>query len=447
MLITNQVVKHGSRLCCGGAAGHLQHLYDNRELTFGELKEILSAASEGRLERCTEKLDGQALQFSWDSSTDTLRAARNSGDLQSGGMGVQEIAAKFRGRGNVEEAFTSGFRILHKALTALSTKQKIAIFGRHTNTWYPVEIIYTRNANVIVYDSNNIVLHMSPVISVDDEGNISRDTTGESAGFQLLTSSIEKMQAALDERDWKINGPRFLQLGKLSSGEVLSDVLGAIDDAMDSAGVGDGDTIEDYLHTIVLDEVSEKLGISSDACLALTDYILGRPNPGLNAIKKMVPREKVTLVQTIAKGADSILKEAIRPIELAVNHLAVEVLKGLHSTLIGDSDREVQRLQGEVQQAIQAIRSSNNETAMAVLQSQLEKLGDVENITTPMEGVVFIVNGNAYKLTGSFSAINQILGLFKYGRSGIPAMKKESRHRDPDEARLWLAVERIGRHR
>ena len=50
----------------GGAAGHLQHLYENRELTFKELKQILTHAATGRLEETTEKFDGMNLMFSWD---------------------------------------------------------------------------------------------------------------------------------------------------------------------------------------------------------------------------------------------------------------------------------------------------------------------------------------------------------------------------------------------
>jgi hypothetical protein len=46
----------------------------------------------------------------------------------------------------------------------------------------------------------------------------------------------------------------------------------------------------------------------------------------------------------------------------------------------------------------------------------MEKLKSLENITSPVEGVVFIYKGNAYKFTGSFAAANQILGLFKYSR-------------------------------
>ena len=107
------------------------------------------------------------------------------------------------------------------------------------------------------------------------------------------------------------------------------------------------------------------------------------------------------------------------PIELAINDFAVELLKGLNSTLIDDSGREVARLRGEVQTAINAIETSGNEGAMSILKQQMEKLKDVSNITSPMEGVVFIYKGNAYKFTGSFAAANQILGLFKYGRKGI----------------------------
>ena len=86
--------------------------------------------------------------------------------------------------------------------------------------------------------------------------------------------------------------------------------------------------------------------------------------------------------------------------------------------MIDNTEEEVVRLQGEVSKAISAIESSGDENAMQMLKTQMEKLKSVSNITSPVEGVVFIYKGNAYKFTGSFSAANQILGLFKYGRKG-----------------------------
>ena len=51
----------------GGVAGHMDHLYENRDLTFGEMKEILEAAANGEL-TAEEKVDGQNLFLSYSIS-------------------------------------------------------------------------------------------------------------------------------------------------------------------------------------------------------------------------------------------------------------------------------------------------------------------------------------------------------------------------------------------
>ena len=79
----------------GGVGGHLNHLYDNRDMTFNELKRILSAASRGAIEG-TEKVDGFNVYLGY---VDGLpRAARNKGDMKKGGMTLQDLANReFKG--------------------------------------------------------------------------------------------------------------------------------------------------------------------------------------------------------------------------------------------------------------------------------------------------------------------------------------------------------------
>ena len=48
----------------GGVAGHMDHLYDNPDLTFGKMKEILRAAANAELE-AEEKVAGQNLFLSF----------------------------------------------------------------------------------------------------------------------------------------------------------------------------------------------------------------------------------------------------------------------------------------------------------------------------------------------------------------------------------------------
>ena len=51
----------------GGVPGHMSHLYDNRDLTFSEMKEIMEAASNGDLST-EEKVDGQNIVLSYSIS-------------------------------------------------------------------------------------------------------------------------------------------------------------------------------------------------------------------------------------------------------------------------------------------------------------------------------------------------------------------------------------------
>src|SRR3990167_1706596 len=112
-------------LLCGGAYGHLMHLYDNRELTFVELKSVLSSASRGKLEKATEKTDGMNLVFSWSVLENRLKVARSAGDIKGGGMDAAKLAARFQDRGNITEAFNNAFSVLAQAIGVISDNVKV----------------------------------------------------------------------------------------------------------------------------------------------------------------------------------------------------------------------------------------------------------------------------------------------------------------------------------
>lgn len=400
----------------GGAVGHLNSLTDNRDLTFGELKEILELAAEGKLERVSEKFDGQNCVFSWDATTGEVMAARNSGDIKTGGMDAAALAAKFAGRGSLTDAFTVAFKVLTDALGALDDTTKVSVFGDNTNRWYSMEIIYTDNPNVINYDSNNIVFHGWPIFHVEN-GVVTRDDNDD--GVQILKANIEAMQKAVTVKNWRVNGPALVRLKGLSDGSVLQSTLTAIEGAQGAAGVSDAASIGEYLRSMLEKHVSD-LGVDGVAEEAILARCMEEDGaPGLVQIKKLVGGDAYPDVAAFVKGAPAMFKKFIAPIEHAVHKFSLEVLKGLESTLIDDSDAEVVRLRHEVSRAIKAIEASGQDVAMDVLKQQMQKLQNVETINSPMEGIVFIYKGEAYKLTGNFAPAGQILGLFRYGRKGV----------------------------
>lgn len=403
----------------GGAAGHLQHLHEDRDLTFADLKEILSLASTGQLEEVTEKFDGLNLVFSYDNSSGILKAARAAGDIKRGGMSAEALAAKFAGRGNLTKAFNDAFKILEGAVSVLSDKNRLEIFGAQANLWYSMEIIFAENPNVINYDSNSIVFHSTPVLQIEESGSITTLESGSAPGVKILSANIQQMQKAIEKSDWKISGPSVTRMSELSNDTILNKTIQKIDKAIARAGVTDGNNIGDYLRALLEEDVQD-LKLSTEASEALIarcmqdDYA-----PSLIDIKKMIDKSSYDAIRQFVNNCPVMMKSYVRPLELAINDFAIEALKGLASTLINDPRKEVLRLRREVKNAINSMQSSGDESVIQILQSQMEKLKSVSNITSSVEGVVFIYKGNAYKFSGSFAAVNQILGLFKYGRGTI----------------------------
>jgi hypothetical protein len=224
------------------------------------------------------------------------------------------------------------------------------------------------------------------------------------------------MQNAVEIRGWKVRGPALARMQKLSDDSILNDVLSKIDNELSSVGLDPSSTVRDYIESKIREDVAE-LNQSPEISDMVVLRCLAEPgSPTLVDIKKKVDKSAYETINEFIKSSPRRLKTYIKPIELAINDFAVELLKGLQSTLIDNTEEEVVRLQGEVSKAISAIESSGDEAAMTILKVQMEKLKSLENITSPVEGVVFIYKGNAYKFTGSFASASQILGLFKYGR-------------------------------
>ena len=90
----------------GGAYGHMSHPFDTDiNLTFGQLKDIVNRAFDGKLDYTREKTDGQALAISWRDGR--LVAARNKGHLKNKGenaLDIKGVSDKFQNRGGLTDA-------------------------------------------------------------------------------------------------------------------------------------------------------------------------------------------------------------------------------------------------------------------------------------------------------------------------------------------------------
>ncbi len=437
----------------GGVGGHMSHLYDNPRLTFATIKKVLQDAAEGRLEG-TEKTDGQNLFISFSVPEQKAKGARNKSNIKDGGLDAAGLAKKFAGRGPLEKTFSEALAAFEEVVREMPKAQQIQIFGPNTNVYFSAEIIDPRSSNLINYDTKTLAIHRGgaefsretgdPIeIEVEDPnypGELIKTTKDVSTNAELLDSLLKDKQDEIKKRDYGVEMDAINILRGLEEDTALNIALDELENEISSEGISDSQTVLEYIMAkisnwfveegIELDEEVEKRVLQK---ILLSDptyrYAFGYGRKlgrewNKSAILKDVPPEQKEEARYAIDNAAAILKASIAPIESIIHDFSVEMLKSLKSIFILDNEKELQRQRKEVERAIKAIESSGSEEAMLILQKQMEKLKSVENISTAAEGFVFDYDGHTYKFTGNFAPMNQLLGLFKYGRKGIPPMEK-----------------------
>jgi len=419
----------------GGLAGHMSHLYDNPDLTFEEIEDIFTKASTGSLIG-TEKTDGQNIFLSYSVKDGEARAARNIGNIKTGGMSAADLAQKFSGRGDLESSFTDAFAAFEKAVDLFDIETQIDIFGPDANIWYNAEVQDPRTSNVVNYDAKALTIHRVGHKEFDKQSGrpINKDV---SANAKKLERSLDRIKNLIDNEEYKVQMNAFRNLSAIADDETLNISLSRLYNLMKTSGMDKGSTVGDYITSRVGKVINAALpDISDDVKTELLKRILKVKGSTVNRILRLIPKEDKKTRQKIRDFVSKdkkIAAAAIHPLEDIVHDFSVEILKGLESAFVLDNEAEVERLKKEVERAIRAIENSNSEEAMSILSRQMKKLKDVENVSTAAEGFVFDYDGNSYKFTGNFAPVNQLLGLFRYGRGNVPPMQLTEEESDVED--------------
>lgn len=406
----------------GGAAGHMAHLHENIWLTMGEIKSFLTQVASAEMSPM-EKVDGQNIFFRWTPSG--IMTARNGGDLKKGGMTEAEYYTKWEGH-PAGDAFIQGFEIIKSALSKLGAEEASSIFEAAQPNSYRFcncEIMFPENENLIVYDGNYIVLHnlkeyaITPKL-IETEVFMSGDSE-----FDSLVSAVSDAEKIEDNKDWQVFGPKFIELKALADNSHLDNALSSID----SLGYSEDQPLFQMVKDKLVPEL-QAADIPKDKITKLLNRIKmigeGADSSELTSItdiKAGLTKEQKTAVTKYGsvQKAKKLIGEVTNPLAIIISDFAIEVLRGLESFFVTDSEGEIARIQGVLQDSIKKLESyqgADAEKMGEMLEKQLAKLGPVENIASTMEGVIFEYppgSKNLVKLTGSFAMANQIIGKAK----------------------------------
>jgi hypothetical protein len=394
----------------GGAYGHMSHPFDDMDLTFGDLKDIISKALNGELGVVREKTDGQALAISWKNGR--LIAARNKGHLQNAGanaMGIEDVASKFGGRGGLTDAYNFAMKDLSAAISGLSDSQRKKIFNEG-KCFMNLEVIWPTSVNVIPYGQALLVFHNTTCY---DEKGTAIGADGGAAG--TLAGMIKQINADVQSK-YTIQGPPITSIPKsenLSSkqGKYISKLA----KLQKQFGLSDSDNVANYHQSWWENFIDKNSPIKVDKLTKealVRRWAFGDKGFRLTTISKpelqewAIDHDKVN----VAKQQ----KDNIKPFEEIFLGVGADILEFVGSVLTVHPEKAIRSMKQKFKQVATQVRNGGSPAQIQKLKSELERLnqlGGIDKIVAN-EGLVFFYNGKTYKLTGTFAPLNQILGIF-----------------------------------
>ena len=423
-LITEQLLVEG------GGFGHLSHIFEDMNLTFGDFKKIITLSLEGKLEKVQEKIDGMNIMISWRDGK--LVAARSKKELAHKGknaMTISQLKSKFKGRGEILNAFGFAMDDLNKSISSLSQKQKDSIFGNGSK-FMNLEIVYPQASVTIPYGLNMLIFHAT--VEYDESGKPIGQSTGDA---KKLSGMIRQINQHI-QNTYSIGDNPILRLPKNQDfSKNQSKFLNKLKKLQSEFGLKDSDSILEYhrhwwinfienkskslsykISKVVLTGLVSRWGLSTKSAFTVGD------------IKKIDDDDfKNWAIDFEKTDYNRKFDLNIQKFENLILDLGVQTLKNVNQFLVTNPDKAIQSLQKGVSSAINTLNKSTDIKTLNVFKKYLERLNAIggTDAIIPTEGIVFEYKGKLYKMTGSFTPIHRILNLLEHNTIGVKQLLPE----------------------
>lgn len=415
----------------GGAFGHMAHIFDDIDLTFGDWKQIITMGLTGNLNKESEvtvKIDGQNMMVSWKNGG--LVYARNDKQLANYGSDAPSYSLGYTKSRipEINKAFSLALININDTFSKLPNNMLKSIF-QEGKCFLSLEIIYQSTQNVIWYGKDCLVFHT--VVEYDEAGNAISENKEHA---KLLTKEIMKIKADM-QNHFKIEEAPVAEFGNM--GDVSKKIpvfIGKLQSVMAKYNMNDSNTLKEYIQGWYRDFINEnirkmKLKINTvDVEFLIKRWSERRygdvPTDDIREIFSKRNYDEKTLdwleLMDVSETGylGKLYKEAIQPFEYLIGELATEILLNLRRFLSINPDETINKLKTDIDTTVKKIKDAGVEETINKMKEVLKKIdsfGGMDKIM-PEEGIVFVYKNKLYKFTGLFSPINNLLGMLRYGR-------------------------------
>ena len=392
----------------GGAGGHMSHPFDYDELTGDDLIELVEDLFGGKITDMKEKLDGTNIHATMNNNGQVV-FIRNKSNLNSelGGMSIQDMADKWADKPSVQNTFLTAGKIITEIFNKLGKKY----FNPDADTRKVIncECIIAGKTNVMPYASDRVAFHGYKIYKKN--GNTWEETENVEGRVEDIYKAAEGIDAAKPRMNLVIKSVeeanKFAKLFK-----------GKLEKLFKDEKLGTNVSLETWKRCRFEKIMPEWLNDGGK------DVVTAVYNRWFNDDKSFKATELKKIYADNYKDvvSDKFAKPYVKKVMEPIDDLFLEIGNQFINLCNGFTNDDayasvVDTLTKDIEDVCNNIEKNGSEEVKQQLEFQLtrlRKLGD--NAINHAEGVVFTYKGRLMKATGSFAAINQILGIIKFNR-------------------------------
>jgi hypothetical protein len=390
----------------GGAGGHMSHPFDYDELTGDDLIELVDDLFGGKITDMKEKLDGTNIHATMNNNGQVV-FIRNKSNLNSelGGMSIQDMADKWADKPSVQNTFLTAGKIITEIFNKLGKKY----FNPDADTRKVIncECIIAGKTNVMPYASDRVAFHGYKIYKKN--GNTWEETENVEGHVEDIYKAAEGIDAAKPRMNLVIKSVeeanKFAKIFK-----------GKLEKLFKDEKLGTNVSLETWKRVRFEKIMPEWLNDGGK------DVITAVYNRWFNDDKSFKAAELKKIYADNYKDvvSDKFAKPYVKKVMEPIDDLFLEIGNQFINLCNGFTNDDahasvVDTLTKDIEDVCNNIEKNGSEEVKQQLEFQLtrlRKLGD--NVINHAEGVVFTYKGRLMKATGSFAAINQILGTIKF---------------------------------
>jgi len=408
----------------------MAHPYEDSDLTFGDIENMIDAALTGKVEYAQEKLDGQNLMVTYKDGK--VLSARNKTQLKNAAekaMSKADMEASMAHLpDNVKNSFLDAMGDMEAAINKLTPTEKQEYFGNGTK-FVNMEVLHPASQNVAAYGVTELRMHN--IQEYDNEGNVINSDANAPAKLQQALQRVK----ATKQSTYDIKSTDMVNLKKTADYEKQkSQLITDLDAIQKKYRLSKTDKLGLYFQNAWTDYIKNaarkyQYNIPDNVLQNIINrWAFGSKTPDLRQLKQTIdnPQFLQWFVDTDKGPAiRDEKKQIVEPVEDIFLKLGVFVLSSLEGLVAINPNDSIAQMKGDLSNAIEAIKQKANNSEMGdddapmkFLKHQLKRLDKIGGFDAilPTEGIVFKYNGKLYKLTGAFAPLNQIIGYIKFGR-------------------------------